>query len=136
MKAKEYLDQPRKLNYEIKSIESLLFTLRSRAESITASTDKEAVSSSSITDKPCDFVEKKEPLDIQLTKAVHEWRNKIAEVYEVIAKVTNSTYRTLLTEYYLNGRTWSRVAEIMNYSEETIYDKREQAIQEVEKLIQ
>lgn len=42
------------------------------------------------------------------------------EILREIAKVDNSTYRTLLTERYINFKKWDEIADVLGYSKSHI----------------
>lgn len=43
------------------------------------------------------------------------------EILDAISKVEDNTLATLLTEYYVNGRTWEEVAVAISYSFEHLH---------------
>lgn len=51
-----------------------------------------------------------------------------------ISLLENTTYRMLLTAYYIDGRTWEQTAEIVGVSMRHIYRLRREALEEMEKL--
>ena len=54
------------------------------------------------------------------------------EIMAAIAGVADERYRELLEYRYVNGWTWQRVAEEMNYSKRQIYRLHEKAVEAIE----
>jgi len=59
-----------------------------------------------------------------------------AEILNVIAQVEDNTLATLLTEYYINSKTWYEVATVLGYSyRDTVQRKRPAALRAVAALL-
>ena len=54
------------------------------------------------------------------------------EVMTAVSKLEDGVLRTLLIEYYINGKTWEQVAEDMNYSRMQIHRLHNKAIDVME----
>lgn len=58
------------------------------------------------------------------------------EILRGIAKVENSTYRTLLTERYINFKKWEEIAEVLGYSKSQVFKNLyPKSLKEVKKYI-
>ena len=57
------------------------------------------------------------------------------EILGVISQVNDRRYRILLTEYYLDMKTWEQIAVDMNYSYMHVTRLHGYALKEVQKLI-
>lgn len=64
--------------------------------------------------KMCNYVDYSQLLDNRLQELYHIK----SEILTAILKVENSTYRTLLTERYINLKKWEEIAGVMGYSTE------------------
>ena len=57
------------------------------------------------------------------------------EIMEVIKKVENVEYQTILENRYLSFMSWEKIAVEMKYSIQQIYRLRDKAQKEVEKIL-
>ncbi len=57
------------------------------------------------------------------------------EIAEVISKLDNAVYRTMLTARYINFKTWEEIAEDMEMDLRWIYRLRKKAVDEVERVL-
>lgn len=64
-----------------------------------------------------------EEYDTELAEYVEEQR----EAHRAIASLENGTYAAVLTEYYLQGKTWEEVARATSYSVKGAYVLRSNA---------
>lgn len=131
MDIKEELKEIRKLNKEIKAKQEIINTLKAREEGCT----------SQLSDMPrgTDYPDKK---DITLKRIVLEEKiecsiNKLTDkklwAYEVIDRLEKTQHRTVLLEYYLNNKTWEKVADDVGYSCKQIQRIHGEALQELRK---
>ncbi|MEW4354085.1 DUF1492 domain-containing protein [Streptococcus pneumoniae] len=65
-------------------------------------------------------------------KHIEELREQQRATLELIDKLDNPIYQTLLLERYRNGRSWKEVAGIINYSLTTTYRLHKQALERLE----
>ncbi len=58
------------------------------------------------------------------------------EVKHVIDQLNDNALVKLLTEYYVNGRTWDDVADAMNYSLRNVMRLHKRALLQVQHVIE
>ena len=70
----------------------------------------------------------------ELEQRISELEDYQNEMLKLINNIPNSTYRTLLIEYYINCKSWERVEQDMNYSYVHIVHRlHPQALNEINK---
>ena len=111
MTAKEWLGRARKLRLRLSALEDSKQRYYARAVSSTARLC-ERVSGGEPGDKLAAYAEVSLAADRQIEK-LEQTR---AEILQVIGQVEDNTLATLLTEYYVNDKTWEEVAVQMQYS--------------------
>lgn len=109
--AKEWLGRARKLRLRLSALEDSKQRAYARAVSSTAGMS-ERVSGGEPGDKLAAYAEASLAADRQIEK-LEQTR---AEILQVIGQVEDNTLATLLTEYYVNDKTWEEVAVHMQYS--------------------
>ena len=112
MTAKQYLIRVRRVDKEITALLDLLQTTRERLENTTQSYDSDGSQASKDPHKFDRLVELEHMIDEKVDKQIA----LKAEILETIGKLKDRRQRILLTEYYLNMKTWEQVAVDMNYS--------------------
>ena len=73
--------------------------------------------------------------DLNLKKRISELYTILQEISEVIEKVPESPLRTILTERYINYRTWEQIAERLDISVRWVYKRHESALKAVKIFI-
>lgn len=111
MTAKEWLGRARKLRLRLCALEDSKQRSYAHAVSSTAGLG-ERVAGGEPGDKLVAYAEVSLAVDQQIKK-LEQVR---AEILQVIGKVEDNTLATLLTEYYVNDKTWEEVAVQMQYS--------------------
>jgi predicted DNA-binding protein YlxM (UPF0122 family) len=111
---KDILKECKGLDREIEANLELLERLRAREESCTAQLSdmprgSEVSDKTKITDKRID-------LENSLSEIVIKLYERIDQAKGHINTLTNSDQRTVLTEYYLNDKTWEEIAYKTNYT--------------------
>lgn len=53
----------------------------------------------------------------------------------MFALVSNDTHREMLTDYYINGLLWRQVSAKYHYSEFSIYNTKDRALQEIARKV-
>ena len=114
MDIKDILKECKGLDREIEANLELLERLRAREESCTAQLSdmprgSEVSDKTKITDKRID-------LENSLSEIVIKLYERIDQAKGHINTLTNSDQRTVLTEYYLNDKTWEEIAYKTNYT--------------------
>ena len=110
------MQKGRNLNFEIQSLKKARKEAYELATGITQdySSEKVQTSKSNLSERKfIAYLEYSEKLDIKITELM-EYRSKMLEL---INKLEDSTYRTLLISRYISCNTWERVAEDIEYSD-------------------
>ena len=126
MTAKEWLGRARKLRLRLSALEDSKQRAYARAVSSTAGLG-ERVSGGEPGDKLAAYAEVSLAADRQIEK-LEQVR---VEILHVIGQVEDNTLATLLTEYYVNDKTWEEVAVQMQYSWRQVMRLHGQALCEI-----
>lgn len=124
--AKEWLGRARKLRLRLSALEDSKQRAYARAVSSTAGLG-ERVSGGEPGDKLAAYAEVSLAADRQIEK-LEQVR---VEILHVIGQVEDNTLATLLTEYYVNDKTWEEVAVQMQYSWRQVMRLHGQALCEI-----
>ena len=130
MTAKEWLGRARKLRLRLSALEDSKQQAYARAVSSTAGLG-ERVSGGEPGDKFLNYTEVSSEVDRQ-TKELDQIR---AEILQVIGQVEDNTLATLLTEYYVNDKTWEEVAVKVEKSWRWTMNLHGKALKAVEKIL-
>ena len=130
MTAKEWLGQARKLRLRLSALEDSKQRSYARAVSSTAGMG-ERVSGGEPGDKLAAYAEVSLAADRQIEK-LEQVR---AEILQVIGQVEDNTLATLLTEYYVNDKTWEEVAVQIDKSWRWTMNLHGKALKAVEKIL-
>lgn len=130
MTAKEWLGRARKLRLRLSALEDSKQRAYARAVSNTAGMG-ERVSGGEPGDKLAAYAEVSLAADRQIEK-LEQTR---AEILQVIGQVEDNTLATLLTEYYVNDKTWEEVAVRIDKSWRWTMNLRGKALKAVEKIL-
>ena len=130
MTAKEWLGRARKLRLRLSALEDSKQRAYTRAVSSTAGLG-ERVSGGEPWDKLAAYAEVSLAADRQIEK-LEQVR---AEILQVIGQVEDNTLATLLTEYYVNDKTWEEVAVQIDKSWRWTMNLHGKALKAVEKIL-
>lgn len=130
MTAKEWLGRARKLRLRLSVLEDSKQRAYARAVSSTAGLG-ERVSGGEPGDKLAAYAEVSLAADRQIEK-LEQTR---AEILKVIGQVEDNTLATLLTEYYVNDKTWEEVAVRIDKSWRWTMNLHGKALKAVEKIL-
>lgn len=130
MTAKEWLGRARKLRLRLSALEDSKQRAYARAVSSTAGVG-ERVSGGEPGDKLAAYAEVSLAADRQIEK-LEQVR---AEILQVIWQVEDNTLATLLTEYYVNDKTWEEVAVKIDKSWRWTMNLHGKALKAVEKIL-
>lgn len=128
--AKEWLGRARKLRLRLSALEDSKQRVYARAVSSTAGLG-ERVSGGEPGDKLAAYAEVSLAADRQIEK-LEQVR---AEILQVIGQVEDNTLATLLTEYYVNDKTWEEVAVKVEKSWRWTMNLHGKALKAVEKIL-
>lgn len=131
MTAKQYLNRARRIDKEINALLRLVQTTRESLESITQNYDSDGSQSTKNPHKFDRLVE----LESTVDNKVDELIALKAEILNTISKLNDNRQRIILTEYYLEMKTWEQVAVDMNYSFQHTMRMHGYALKEVQRII-
>lgn len=112
MTAKDWLRRGWQIDQEINSLLRTKQETRDRLTSVTAGYDGESVQGTRDPHKYDRLAELDEKIDQRIDQLVAVKQ----EIMDAIAQVEDSRYRTLLTERYMEFKTWEQIAVDMNYT--------------------
>lgn len=118
-RAERWLSRARNLDKEVNALLRAKMEERDRLSTITTSTADVRVRSSGDLHKFDRLIELENKIDeiIDRELAVKQ------EIIELIDKVQNRVYKTLLTDRYIRFLTWERIAVDMHYSYQHVADR-------------
>lgn len=131
MTAKQYMNRVRRVDKEITALENLLQKTRESLENTTQNYDSDR---SQATKNPHKF-DRLVELEVLIDQKIDEQVKLKAETVETISKLKDRRQRIVLTEYYLNMKTWEQVAVEINYSWRQVMNIHGNALQEIQRII-
>lgn len=131
MTAKQYLNRVRRIDKEISALLNMVQRTRDSLESITQNYDSDGSQSTKNPHKYDRLVE----LESLVDGKIDEQLELKKETLETISKLKDRRQRIVLTEYYLNMKTWEQVAVEINYSWRQVMNIHGNALQEIQKII-
>ena len=131
MTAKQWLNRARRIDREIRALEEVISSTRKRLESVTQSYSGDGAQSSKDPHKFDRLVE----LESLVNEKIDEQIQIKTEILEAISQVRDRRQRIVLTEYYLNMKTWEQVAVEINYSWRQVMNIHGRALQEMQRII-
>ena len=126
MTAKEWLIRARKMSGRLRALQTSKEQAFARATSVVVS-GGEHVSGGEPADKHAAYAE----LSLSVDRQIEKLEQVRAEILQVIGQVEDNTLATLLTEYYVNDKTWEKVAVQMQYSWRQVMRLHGQALCEI-----
>lgn len=130
MTAKEWLGRARKLRLRLSALEDSKQRSYARAVSSTAGLG-DRVSGGAPADTHAAFAE----VSLAVDRQIEELEQTRAEILQGIRQLEDNTLSTLLTEYYINDKTWEKIAEEQNYSFRQIMRLHAKALQQIQSII-
>ena len=115
MTAKEYLSQYRYINTNINSKIAQQQRLRELATCVSPSSDGGG-HGSGVSDKVGSTVAKIADLDAEINAEIDKLVDVQRDILQTISKVSDDCLRIILTERYINCRTFEQIAVVVNYS--------------------
>lgn len=131
MTAKQWLNRARRIDREIRALEEVISSTRKRLESVTQSYSGDGAQSSKDPHKFDRLVE----LESLVNEKIDEQIQIKTEILEAISQIRDRRQRIVLTEYYLNMKTWEQVAVEINYSWRQVMNIHGRALQEMQRII-
>lgn len=130
MSAKEWLIRARKMRSRLRALQNSKERAFSKATSITVS-GGERVSGGAPADTHATFAE----VSLAVDRQIEELEQTRAEILQGIRQLEDNTLSTLLTEYYINDKTWEKIAEEQHYSFRQIMRLHAKALQQIQSII-
>jgi DNA-directed RNA polymerase specialized sigma subunit len=112
MTAKQYMNRVRRVDQEIQMLERMIQKTRDSVESITQKYDGDGAQATKNPHKFDRLVE----LEGLVDQKIQEQLTLKAETLLTIGKLKDRRQRMVLTEYYLEMKTWEQVAVDIGYS--------------------
>lgn len=131
MTAKQWLNRARRIDREIRTLEEVISSTRERLESVTQSYSGDGAQSTKDPHKFDRLVE----LESLVNEKIDEQIQIKTEILEAISQIRDRRQRIVLTEYYLNMKTWEQVAVEINYSWRQVMNIHGRALQEMQRII-
>lgn len=131
MTAKQFMNRARRVDKEIAALEQMIERTRDNLTRITQNYDSDGAQSTKDPHKYDRLLE----LESKVTDKVNEQLAVKAETIDVISQLKDQRHRIILTEHYLNMKTWEQVAVEINYSWRQVMNLHGNALQEVQKII-
>lgn len=132
--AKEYLKSIRTLDMAIKVKEEELYRLKLNIASLSPQTTGERVMNSSTSDM-MSTVDKIVDMQAVINAEIDRLVNLKEEARSKINQLKDTRYVSLLTDYYINCKTWEQVADDMGYDLRYIYKLHGRALQVFDKIL-
>lgn len=129
MTAKEWLSRARRMSGRLRALQTSKEQAFARATSA-AVAGGEHVSGGLPADKLVAYAEVSRVVDRQVAKLEHTR----AEILQVIGRIDDNTLSTLLTEYYVNDKTWAQIAAQQHYSWRQVMRLHGHALQIIREL--
>ena len=115
MTAKEYLSQYRYINININSKIAQQQRLRELATCVSPSSEGGG-HSSGVSDRVGNITAKIADLDAEINAEIDKLVDVQRDILQTISKVSDDCLRIILTERYINCRTFEQIAVTVNYS--------------------
>ena len=133
--AKEYLKSIRTLDMAIKVKEEELYRLKLNIASLSPQTTGERVMNSSTSDM-MSTVDKIVDMQAVINAEIDRLVDLKEEARTKINQLKDTRYVSLLTDYYINCKTWEQVAEDMEYDLRWVYRLHGRALQSFSKIFE
>lgn len=131
--AKEYLKSIRTLDMAIKVKEEELYRLKLNIASLSPQTTGERVINSSTSDM-MSTVDKIVDMQAVINAEIDRLVNLKEEARTKINQLKDTRYISLLSDYYINCKTWEQVADDMGYDLRWVYRLHGRALQSFSKI--
>lgn len=127
---KEYLNKVRAIDYEVDAKEEVRVQMEKRLTSVKApqyrETDVQGGVRKTNEDRIIEYIEYSEMINDMIDKLVDLKMTTIKR----IENIDDGLHRTLLTERYVNNKSWEEVARAINYSERRTLEHHSDALRE------
>ena len=131
---KEYLNKVRTIDKEIDAKEEIKVQMRKRLTSVKATQYREIDVQGGVRktneDRILEYIEYSETINELIDKLIDLKMTAIKR----IENIDDGLYRTLLTERYVNNKSWEEVARAIDYSERRTMEHHNDALREYAKV--
>lgn len=128
MKAREYLQQLRKMDLMIINKKTQILFLWDMARSITSTLKEVNVQGSGSADPMADTVAKIVDLQTEIKADIDHYVEAKLEAIRLINMVDNDEYISILFRRYINYDSWRMIASDMHYTRQSVIKKHDLAI--------
>lgn len=128
MKAREYLQQLRKMDLMIINKKTQILFLWDMARSITSTLKEVNVQGSGSADPMADTVAKIVDLQTEIKGDIDHYVEAKLEAIRLINMVDNDEYISILFRRYINYDSWRMIASDMHYTRQSVIKKHDLAI--------
>lgn len=128
MKAREYLQQLRKMDLMIINKKTQILFLWDMARSITSTLKEVNVQGSGSADPMADTVAKIVDLQTEIKSDIDHYVEAKLEAIRLINMVDNDEYISILFRRYINYDSWRMIASDMHYTRQSVIKKHDLAI--------
>lgn len=135
MNAKEYLNRVRFADISINTKNDELYHLKLKSLQVSPQSQGERVQSSGSGGDFTKIIDKIFLLQDKINEEVDQLVELKEQARALIHMLTDERYKTVLTEYYLNHKTWEQVADCMNYDLRWVYRIHGRALKEFNKVL-
>ena len=111
MKVKDWLCRARRMNGRLRAMQTSKAQAFARATSSTVG-GGEHISGGEPADKHAAYAE----ISLTIDRQIEMLERTRAEILQVIGQMEDNTLSTILTEYYVNDKTWAEIAAEQHYS--------------------
>ena len=126
MTAKEWLIRARKMSGRLRALQE------SKAQAFVRATNAVIGGSERVSGgEPGDKLAAYAAVSLAVDRQIEKLEQVRAEILQVIGQIEDNTLATLLTEYYVNDKTWEEVAVQMQYSWRQVMRLHGQALCEI-----
>ena len=135
MTAEEYMKQYRRCRLQIKRYQDEIQELEDLAGHITSNWSSDKVQSSHPPDKLGAIVARISDLKDEQLGKIAEASEVISDILQVIDRVSDPTYQTVLSKRYVACLTWEAIGAHMDYDPRWVWELNLRALKEVEVII-
>lgn len=135
LNAKEYLNRVRFADISINTKNDELYHLKLKSLQVSPQSQGERVQSSGSGGDFTKIIDKIFLLQDKINEEVDQLVELKEQARTLIHMLTDERYKTVLTEYYLNHKTWEQVADCMNYDLRWVYRIHGKALKEFSKVL-
>lgn len=135
MKAREYLQQLRKMDLMIINKKTQILFLWDMARSITSTLKEVNVQGSGSADPMADTVAKIVDLQTEIKGDIDHYVEAKLEAIRLINMVDNDEYISILFRRYINYDSWRMIASDMHYTRQSVIKKHDLAIDAFQKVL-